>query len=34
LFHYGELDIGALKRNLAARGIPVRPLVESGDDAR
>jgi cyclase len=34
LFHYGELDIGALKRDLAARGIPVRPLVESGDDAR
>jgi len=28
LFHYGELDIGALKADLAARGIPVRPLVE------
>ncbi len=27
LFHFGELDIGALKRELAKRGIPVRPLV-------
>jgi imidazole glycerol-phosphate synthase subunit HisF len=27
LFHYGELDIGALKLDLAARGIPIRPLV-------
>ncbi len=27
LFHYGELDIGALKLDLAERGIPVRPLV-------
>jgi cyclase len=34
LFHYGELDIGALKLDLAARGIPVRPLVEAEDDAR
>ncbi|MFY9781866.1 MAG: imidazole glycerol phosphate synthase subunit HisF [Candidatus Baltobacteraceae bacterium] len=29
LFHYGELDIGALKAELAARGIPIRPLVDS-----
>jgi cyclase len=29
LFHYGELDIGGLKADLAARGIPIRPLVES-----
>jgi cyclase len=34
LFHFGTLDIGELKRQLAARGIPVRPLVEAGDDAR
>lgn len=27
LFHYGELDIGELKLELAARGIPIRPLV-------
>ncbi len=27
LFHFGELDIGALKADLAARGIRVRPLV-------
>ncbi len=27
LFHYGELDIGALKGELAERGIPVRPLL-------
>ena len=27
LFHFGELDIGALKHELAKRGIPVRPLV-------
>ena len=27
LFHFGELDIGALKSDLAARGIPIRPLV-------
>jgi len=27
LFHFGELDIGALKADLAARGIHVRPLV-------
>ncbi|MDQ2857884.1 MAG: imidazole glycerol phosphate synthase subunit HisF [Candidatus Eremiobacteraeota bacterium] len=27
LFHYGELDIGDLKTQLAARGIVVRPLV-------
>jgi len=27
LFHFGELDIGALKEALAERGIPVRPLV-------
>ena len=24
LFHFHELDIGGLKRDLAARGIPVR----------
>ncbi|MGH7706491.1 MAG: imidazole glycerol phosphate synthase subunit HisF [Vulcanimicrobiaceae bacterium] len=29
LFHYGELDLGDLKRELGRRGIPVRPLVES-----
>jgi cyclase len=29
LFHFGELDIGALKADLAARGIPMRPLVDS-----
>jgi cyclase len=29
LFHYGELDIGTLKAELAARGVPVRPLVEN-----
>jgi len=34
LFHFGTLDIGALKTDLAARGIPVRPLVEVLDDAR
>ncbi len=28
LFHFGELDIGALKSELAARGIPVRPIVD------
>ncbi|GAC1441679.1 MAG: imidazole glycerol phosphate synthase subunit HisF [Vulcanimicrobiaceae bacterium] len=28
LFHFGELDIGDLKADLARRGIPVRPLVE------
>jgi cyclase len=28
LFHFGELDIGALKTELAARGIPVRPIVD------
>lgn len=27
LFHYRELDIGSLKEALAARGIPIRPLV-------
>ncbi|MBD5606133.1 MAG: imidazole glycerol phosphate synthase subunit HisF [Candidatus Eremiobacteraeota bacterium] len=27
LFHFGELDIGALKADLARRGVPVRPLV-------
>jgi cyclase len=27
LFHFGELDIGALKLELAQRGIPIRPLV-------
>jgi len=27
LFHFGELDLGELKSALAARGIPVRPLV-------
>ncbi|GAC1299780.1 MAG: imidazole glycerol phosphate synthase subunit HisF [Vulcanimicrobiaceae bacterium] len=27
LFHFGELDIGALKADLAGRGIRVRPLV-------
>jgi imidazole glycerol-phosphate synthase subunit HisF len=30
LFHYGELDIGALKSDLARRGIPIRPLVTTG----
>jgi cyclase len=30
LFHFGELDIGALKAELAARGIPVRPIVDFG----
>jgi len=34
LFHFGTLDIGDLKRDLAARGIPVRPLVEAEHDAR
>jgi cyclase len=29
LFHFGELDIGALKAELAARGIPIRPIVET-----
>lgn len=29
LFHYGELDIGALKDALASRGIPMRPLVHT-----
>ena len=29
LFHFGELDLGTLKSALAARGIPIRPLVES-----
>jgi len=28
LFHFGELDLGTLKSELAARGIPIRPLVE------
>jgi cyclase len=28
LFHFGELDLGTLKAALAARGIPIRPLVE------
>jgi cyclase len=27
LFHFGELDIGRLKEELAGRGIPIRPLV-------
>ncbi len=27
LFHFGELDIGTLKAELARRGIPIRPLV-------
>jgi cyclase len=27
LFHFGELDIGKLKEELAGRGIPIRPLV-------
>jgi cyclase len=27
LFHFGELDIGKLKEDLAGRGIPIRPLV-------
>lgn len=30
LFHFGELDIGELKAELAQRGIPVRPLVGNG----
>jgi cyclase len=29
LFHFGELDLGTLKSELAARGIPIRPLVET-----
>jgi cyclase len=29
LFHFGELDIGTLKAELAQRGIPVRPLVHT-----
>ncbi len=29
LFHFGELDVGALKADLAQRGIPIRPLVGS-----
>jgi cyclase len=29
LFHFGERDIGTLKAELAARGIPIRPLVGS-----
>jgi cyclase len=29
LFHFGELDLGTLKSALAARGIPIRPLVET-----
>ena len=28
LFHYHEVDIGALKTYLAARGIPIRPVVK------
>jgi cyclase len=28
LFHFGELDIGALKADLIARGLPIRPTVE------
>ncbi len=27
LFHFGELDVGALKADLRERGIPIRPLV-------
>jgi cyclase len=27
LFHFGELDVGALKADLLERGIPIRPLV-------
>jgi cyclase len=34
LFHYGELDIGDLKRALDARGIPVRPLVTLQHEGR
>jgi cyclase len=30
LFHFGELDVGELKSELARRGIPIRPLVGSG----
>jgi len=30
LFHFGELDVGELKSDLARRGIPIRPLVGSG----
>jgi len=29
LFHFGDLDLGTLKSELAARGIPIRPLVET-----
>ena len=28
LFHFGELDVAALKVELAARGLPIRPHVE------
>ncbi len=31
LFHFGELDIGELKAELAQRGIPIRPLVARGN---
>ena len=30
LFHFGALDVGALKSDLAGRGIPIRPLVGPG----
>ncbi|MBD5633823.1 MAG: imidazole glycerol phosphate synthase subunit HisF [Candidatus Eremiobacteraeota bacterium] len=30
LFHFGDLDIGSLKSQLAQRGIPIRPLVGPG----
>ena len=33
LFHYGELSIADLKRDLAARGIPVRPALATGATA-
>ena len=29
IFHFGEHDVAAVKRYLAAQGIPVRPVRES-----
>lgn len=34
LFHFGELDIGTLKDDLAARGIVVRPLAGTLSEQR
>jgi cyclase len=33
IFHYGEHTIAEAKAHLAARGVPVRPVDESGSDA-